>query len=151
MTMKFQVSGLVVLSLVVGLVGCGTVGDTGRSTASLFDQMGGIGQIRALSDSFVNNVAKDNRTSGLVANADQAALKSKMSNQVCAMTGGTCTAPLTEAQIADAAKKVDTPTSRALDESFTGALDAIKAVPGVKDAMTKAIGKKLPGILAGLL
>jgi hemoglobin len=146
--MKYPARVLVALSVLVGLAGCG---GTARGPSSLFEQAGGMSQIRALSDSFVGNVARDTRTSQLVANADQTALKSKMSNQLCAMTGGTCAAPLTDAQITDAARKVDAPTSRALSESFSGALDAIKAVPGVKDAMTKAIGGKLPGILAGLL
>jgi hypothetical protein len=74
-----------------------------------------------------------------------------MSNQLCAVTGGGCRAPLTDAQIAQAAGRVDAPTSRALTDSFSSARDTVKAVPAVKEARSKAITPKLGGIVAGLL
>ena len=54
--MTITVAGrmLAALALVVGLGGCASM-----STKSVFDQLGGMDQIRALSDSFVNNVASD--------------------------------------------------------------------------------------------
>jgi hypothetical protein len=137
--------GAVAVALMVG--GCSSMG----STMSLFDQLGGMNGVRSLSDAFVNNVAADTRTSKLVSGANMGSLKSKMTDQFCALAGGSCKAPLSGAQIAEAGKKVDAGTSRALNDSLLKALDTVKAVPGVKEAVAKLMGPQLGGIVAGLL
>ena len=118
---------------------------------SLFDQLGGMEGLRSLSDSFVNNVAADQRTSKLVSGANMGSLKTKLTDQLCAMAGGGCKAPLTSSQIADAGKKVDASTRGALNESLSKALDSIKATPLAKQGVTSLLGPELGGIVAGLL
>ena len=146
--MTITVAGrmLAALALVLGLGGCASM-----STKSVFDQLGGMDQIRALSDSFVNNVASDSRTSSLVSGSNLSSMKSKLSDQLCAMAGGSCSAPLSSAQIADAGKKVGPSTSSALTDNFGRALDSIKANPVMKETVTKTMGPQLGGIVAGLL
>jgi hypothetical protein len=139
---------LAVLVLVVTFGGCASMGSTGLS---LFDQLGGMDQVRSLASSFIDNAARDGRTSSLLSNANLGSLKSKVSDQFCAMAGGSCKAPLTSAQITEAGKKVDARTSSALTDSLGKALDAVKANPAVKEGVTKLLGPQLGGIVAGLL
>jgi len=147
MTGTIVTRALIALALVVGLGGCSSMG----SATSLFDQLGGMNGVRSLSDSFVGNVASDSRTKSMLSGANMDSLKTKMSDQFCALMGGSCKAPLTESQITDAGKKVDAKTSSALSDSLSKALDTVKAVPGVKEGVTKLMGPQLGGIVAGLL
>jgi len=140
-------------ALVIGLAGCGGMGEmsSAKGAMSLFEQVGGMEQIKSLSSNFVNNVAADSRTSKMVANADKGSLTSKLSNQLCALTGGGCPAPLTDAQIAEGAKKVDTSTTNALNDSFSKAVTSLSSPSVVKDTLTKAVGPKLGGIVGALM
>jgi hemoglobin len=138
---------LVVLALLTGLGGCATA----SKATSLFEQLGGMDTVRSLSDAFVNNVANDSRTGNMLANTNVGSLKTKMSDQLCALAGGGCRAPLTGSQITDAAKKVNAGTSSALLDNFNKALNTIKATPGAKESIAKLVGPQLGGIVAGLL
>ena len=97
---------LAVLTLLTGLAGCGSMGGLGGAT-SLFDQLGGKDAVKSLADSFVNNVASDSRTSSMLSGANVGSLKSKTSDQFCALAGGGCPAPLSSGQITEAGKKVN--------------------------------------------
>ena len=147
MTVTVMVRCLIALALAVGVGGCGSM----QGAGGLIDQLGGKDQIKALSDAFVNNAASDPRTSKLLSGADLGSLKTKLSDQFCAATGGGCAAPLTGAQITEAAKKVDAPTSSGLTDSLKKALDTVKATPGVKEGVTQLLGPQLGGMVAGLL
>ena len=147
MTFRPIVVCVVALALAVGAAGCSSM----QAGAGLLDQLGGNAQLKALSDAFVNNAASDPRTSKLFSGANLGTVKTKVSDQFCATVGGGCTAPLTSAQITEAAKKVDAPTSSALTDSLSKALDSIKASPAVKEGVTKLLGPQLGGIVAGLV
>ena len=147
MTVTMFARAVLVLTLVAAVAGCSSMG----SATSLFDQLGGIDSVRSLSDAFVSNVASDSRTGSMLSGQNMGSLKSKMTDQLCALSGGGCKAPLTSSQITDAGKKVDAKTSSALNDSFSKALDSIKASPVVKEGATKLMGPQLGGILAGLL
>ena len=148
MISRIVAGGLIALVLLVNAGGCGSMQG---SSAGLLDQLGGNTQIKALSDAFVNNAASDPRSSKLLSGANLGALKSKVSDQFCATLGGGCAAPLTSAQVTEAAKKVDTPTSSGLSDSLMKALDSVKASPVAKETVTKLLGPQLGGIVAGLL
>jgi hypothetical protein len=123
----------------------------GCSTTSLIKQVGGMDSIRSLSSGFLKNVSGDSRVSSLLGGKDISALTSKLTDQICSMTGGDCKAPLTGAQIADASKRVNPSTSQALSENFSKAVDTITSTPAVKDAINKTVGSKIGGILGALL
>jgi hypothetical protein len=150
MTFKMAAGCLIALVLVVGAGGCGSMQGMQGSSA-LLDQLGGSGQLKALSDAFVNNAASDPRSSKLLSGANLGSLKSKVSDQFCATLGGGCAAPLTSAQVTEASKKVDAPTSSGLSDSLMKALDSVKASPVAKETVTKLLGPQLGGIVAGLL
>ena len=148
MTFRIVASYLIAFVLAVGAGGCGSMQG---SSAGLLDQLGGSTQIKALSDAFVNNAASDPRSSKLLSGANLGALKSRVSDQFCATLGGGCAAPLTSAQVTEAAKKVDAPTSSGLSDSLMKALDSVKASPVAKETVTKLLGPQLGGIVVGLL
>src|SRR5215470_18000410 len=144
MTVRLIAGCLVALTLVVGAGGCASLG----GTSGLLDQLGGSSTLKALTDAFVNNAASDPRSSKLLSGANLGTLKTKVSDQFCSALGGGCQPPLTSAQITEAAKKVDTPTSSGLTDSLMKALDSVKASPIVKEGVTKLMGPQLGGIVA---
>jgi len=147
MTVRMIAGCLVALTLVVGLGGCASMG----GSSGLLDQLGGSSTLKSLTDSFVNNAASDPRSSKLLSGANLGSLKTKVSDQFCSMLGGSCAAPLNTAQVTEAAKKVDAPTSAGLKDSLMKALDSVKASPAVKEGVTGLLGPQLGGIVAGLL
>jgi hypothetical protein len=147
MTVRMIAGCLVALTLVMGLGGCASM----RGSSGLLDQLGGSSTLKALTDSFVNNAASDPRSSKLLSGANLGSLKTKVSDQFCSVLGGDCKAPLTSAQVTEASKKVDAPTSAGLKDSLLKALDSVKANPAVKEGVTGLLGPQLGGIVAGLL
>jgi hypothetical protein len=147
MTVRMIAGCLVALTLVMGLGGCASMG----GSSGLLDQLGGSSTLKSLTDSFVNNAASDPRSSRLLSGANLVSLKTKVSDQFCSMLAGGCTAPLNTAQVTEAAKKVDAPTSAGLKDSLMKALDSVKASPAVKDGVTSRLGPQIGGIVAGLL
>jgi len=151
MNIKGIVHSLLGSALIIGLAGCGSGAASTKGAMSLFDQLGGMDQIKSLSTSFVNNMASDSRTSKMVTSADKSSLTSKLSNQLCALTGGGCAAPLTDSQIAEGAKRVDPATTSAVNDSFSKAVSSLSSSPLVKETLTKAVGPKLGGIVGALM
>lgn len=95
---------------------------------------------------------KDLRLSGLTAGkpANTAATTTKVSDQLCALLGGSCTAPLTNDQLSTAAGKLTPDQTKAITDNFTSALNSVSSNPAVREAVTKSLSGKLGG-LAGLL
>src|SRR5262245_43254493 len=142
-----MIAGCLVALALVTAGGCGSM----QGSAGLVDQLGGSSQLKALTDAFVNNAASDPRSSKLLSGANLGSLKTKVSDQFCSILGSSCKAPLNTAQIADAGKKVDAPTSAGLKDSLMKALDSVKASPAAKEGVTSLLGPQLGGIVAGLL
>lgn len=122
------------------------------TAASVFDQLGGMSTVNKLASGFVNSSLKDPRLSGMAAGrtVDAAAASTKVSDQLCAMLGGGCTAPFTDAQLSSAASRLSPDQTKALSDNFSTALNAVASNPAVREAVTKAVGSKLGG-LGGLL
>src|SRR4029450_8862062 len=95
-------------------------------SSGLLDQLGDSSTLKSLTDSFVNNAASDPRSSKLLSGANLGSLKTKVSDQFCSMLGGGCAAPLNSAQVTEAAKKVDAPTSAELKDTHTKALSTVE-------------------------
>jgi hypothetical protein len=123
-----------------------------NSAASAFDQLGGMSSVNKLASGMVNSSLKDPRLSGLTAgrSIDAAASSAKVSDQLCAILGGGCKAPLSNDQLSAAANKLSPDQAKALSDNFTSTLNSLSSNPAVRDTVTKAIGSKLGG-LAGLL
>jgi hypothetical protein len=130
---------------------CSSMGSMG-SAVSAFDQLGGMSSVNKLAGGLVNSSLKDPRLSGLTAGrtVDAAASTTKVSDQLCAMLGGGCKAPLTDDQLATAASKLSPDQKAALSDNFTSTLNSLASNPAVRDAVTKSLGSKLGG-LGGLL
>ena len=137
--------------LALGLAACSST--TSMSSAvSAFDQLGGMSSVNKLASGLVNSSLKDPRLSGLTAgrNIDATASSAKVSDQLCAILGGGCKAPLSNDQLSAAANKLSPDQTKALSDNFASTLNSLSSNPAVRDTVTKAIGSKLGG-LAGLL
>lgn len=133
----------------------GSMGSIGSlmSSMSVFKQLGGMPKVTSLASAFVNSSLKDpliaQLTNGKTVNP--AATSGQVSKQLCAMLGGGCQAPLTNSQVASAASKVSPGQATAISQHFSSSLKRIVANPVVRAAVMKALGSKLPGVLAGFL
>jgi hypothetical protein len=129
------------------------MGSSMGSAVNLVEKLGGTSNLTNIASGFVNSSLKDPKLSGLTAgkSTDAASLTGKVSNQLCALLNGGCTAPLTDSQISTAASKVTPDQSKAISSNFASALNTIVSDPTVRDLVTKSVGSKLPGVLAGLL
>jgi hemoglobin len=59
-------------------------------TTSLYDRLGGLGAINALTESWVARVGGDDRANGKFVRTDIARLKKEIADQLCEVTGGRC-------------------------------------------------------------
>jgi hypothetical protein len=137
--------------ITASLLGCSGMGSMGSAT-SAFDQLGGMSSVNKLASEMVNTSMKDPRLSGLTTGrtVDTAATTTKVSNQLCAILGGGCPAPMTDAQLSSAANKLSPDQSKALSDNFSSSLNSITSNPAVRESVTKALGSKLGG-LGGLM
>ena len=60
-------------------------------TTSLYDRLGGLDAITALTESWVARVGGDDRANGKFARTDLPRLKKEIIDQLCEATGGPCT------------------------------------------------------------
>jgi len=150
MRISMTAGALALLAIVLG--GCSSMGSA-ASAASAFEKLGGTQSVTNLASSLVGSSLKDPRLAGLTAgkNIDAASASGKVSNQLCSMLGGGCTAPLTDSQISAAASKITPDQSKAISDNFTSALKSVASDPAVQQLVTKSVGSKLPGVLGAIL
>ena len=60
-------------------------------TRSLYDRLGGLDVINAVTDSWVARVGGDDRANGKFVRTDIPRLKKEIADQLCEVTGGPCT------------------------------------------------------------
>jgi len=139
------------LAAAFGLLLSGTASsgaDPLTSAMNLYQQIGGAETVSKLAGSLLGSAKKDSRLSGLLGKLDPAAATPKLNDQLCATLGGGCAAPFTDAQISSAAQKLTSPQKTAITETLKSSLKSVSSNPLVRDAITKALGPKLGGVLA---
>jgi hypothetical protein len=151
------------LALALGLACSGSTGMpavgaglTDVVSQGLMAQMGGMDSMSSLAHDFLKTSAEDGRLSGLLGDTlsdsgSRDALQSGLSNQLCSMLGGGCAASLTEEQIAAGAQKVNPEQAAALNDNLDRSLSEMSLSSALKDAVSKAIAPKLPGVIGALL
>src|SRR5215469_14106748 len=137
--------GGVAALLVTGLAGCSGMGSATKAL-SAYEQLGGSKNLSSISSGFVNSSLKDPRPSALTAgkSIDPTAASGKVSDQLCSMLGGGCTAPMTDSQLSTAASKLTPSQSQAITENFSSALHSVISDPKVQQLVTSSLGSKLP-------
>lgn len=140
---------LLAVSLVLGCSGSGGV--AGMAAQGLMGQVGGKDSVSKLAGSFLESSAKDSRLSGLLSSSKVDAMKPKLSNQLCSMLGGGCTAPVSEGEIAKGAEKLTPTQAGAVKDNFGSSLGGMNLSPALQSAVSKAVAPKLPGIIGALL
>ena len=118
-------------------------GSGAPSSGKLYDRLGGKDAIAGVVKEFVENqVAKDARINAFFANADIPGLEVKLTDQICAATGGPCEYKGKDMKAAHVGMNIKEADFNALDDDLTKALDKFK-VPDKEKA-------ELLGALAGM-
>ena len=147
MKMQRLFKWLVALAFSAGLAGP----SLGQTLGSVFEMLGGMDTVSKLAGSLLKSSASDPRLAGVLGKLNTSAATPKLADQMCAMLGGGCKAPLTDQQIAAGASKLDGTQTKALGDHLSSALSAVSSNPLVREAVTKAIGPKLGGIVGALI
>jgi hypothetical protein len=126
----------VFLALAVTIAGCSSSSLTKMASESLFNEVGGMDSVSKLSTSLLGSSAK---------------IQPKLSNQLCAVLGGGCAAPLNHEQISAGAKRVSPEQNTALGEHLGSSLQGMNLSSSVTEAVKKAVAPKLGGIVGALL
>jgi len=142
------------LGIAVALVwGLGSHASTvsAASATSLFNQLGGMDAVTKLGNNLLSSLMKDPRLSSLLGKVDPAAASPKVANQLCSTLGGGCPAAFTPEQMSAAASKLSPDQKKAVSENFSSVLGSVSSNPLVQQAVTKALGSNLSGIVGALL
>jgi len=123
----------------------------GQTLGSVFEMMGGMDPVSKLAGDLLKSSASDPRLAGLLGKLNASAATPKLADQMCAMLGGGCKAPLTDQQITAGAKKFDGSQTKALGDHLNSASSAVSSNPLVREAVSKAVGPKLGGIVGALI
>ena len=147
-TVLVTVAGL--SAMVLAFSGCGSGMSMGTAT-SLYEQLGGKEVVSKLANNLVSSSMKDPRLSGLLGNVNPTTASTKMSDQLCSALGGGCQAPYSDQQVASAANRLSPEQKSAVSDNFTSSLNSVTSNPAVREAVTKALGSKMGGILGAVL
>lgn len=124
---------------------------TAQLGGSLFQQLGGSDMVGKLSSSFLQKAVKDPRLAGLLGKVKLGDVSPKLSEQLCAMLGGGCKAPLTNQQIAAGEKHLDPSQKKAVNDNFSSVLGSVGQNPLAKEGVSRVIGPKMGGIVGALV
>jgi hypothetical protein len=144
---------------------CLACSGTGSSMASgladvaaqgLMNQVGGMDSMASLARNFLSYSAEDPRLTSVMGDtlADSGgrdAMQLRLSDQLCSMLGGGCEPAVTDEQIAAGASRLTPEQSAAVNDNLGRSLSELNLSSTVKDAVTKAIAPKLPGVFGALL
>jgi hypothetical protein len=136
--------------LAIGPNGCSGMGSMG-STASLYQQLGGMDSMSKLAGNMVSSSMKDPRLAGLLGKVNPTAATPKVADQMCAALGGGCKAPLTDQQVAAGAARLTPEQKTAVSENFGSSLNSVTNNAVLREAVTKSLGSKMGGVLGALM
>ena len=122
-----------------------------QTLGSVFQMMGGMDAVSKLASGLLQSAASDPRLAGVVGKMDMKAASPTLANQMCALLGGGCKAPLTDQQMTVGASKLNATQTKAVSENFSSVLGNVITNPLAKEGVSKAIGPKLGGIMGALL
>ncbi|MFO1069716.1 MAG: group 1 truncated hemoglobin [Geminicoccaceae bacterium] len=147
---------LVTALLVAGLAGCGGMADGDgmakppapmAQRTSLYDRLGGMPAIEAVTDTFLQNVAADPAINRRFARTDIPRLRGLLVEQLCAATGGPCIyggKPMPEAH---KGMQITGAEFDAMGGDLAKALDAHAVPAAERDELLKALGGMRPQIV----
>ena len=111
-----------------------------KAEKSLYDRLGGLKAIEAVTKEFLTNVAADKRINGRFAKTDIKKLEKHLVDQICEATGGPCKYKGKSMVEAHKGMKITDAELTALVEDLVKALDKFKVPKAEKDALLGALG-----------
>ena len=110
-------------------------------TKSLYDRLGGLDMINALTESWVARVGGDDRANGKFVRTDLPRLMKEVADQLCEATGGPCTYTGRSMLVTHAGMKVTAGEFDVVMQHLDAALDELN-VPGAEQA--ELVGLLMP-------
>jgi hemoglobin len=147
--------GGLALALALGLGGCPSRTTEQAATAptmaepSLYERLGGLPAIEAVTAKFLENVGGDERINARFANTDLDELKRLLVEQICEATGGPCTYTGKDMRTAHAGMNISEAEFNAMGEDLAAALDFYSVPEREKSELLGAIGG-MKGDIVGL-
>ena len=132
--------------LAVTINGCAST-----SALNMMDALGGTQGVTKLAGNFLQSAASNGSLGSLLKGKDLSSITPIVSDQLCSLMGGGCKAPLTSDQIAAGAKKLSPTQANAVGSVFSDTLNALKQSPAAQEAIKKAVGPSLGGIIGAVL
>jgi hemoglobin len=129
------------------LYGCADMQMQQKSSASLYDRLGGKPAITAVVDDFVGNVAADSRINGFFAKTDVPRLKRLLVEQICAGSGGPCAYTGRDMKTTHMGMGVSDADFNALVEDLVKSLDKFKVPEREKNELLGVLGPMKPQIV----
>jgi len=127
--------------LFMTMVACSTPGPASHtSPQSLYDRLGGKGAIIAVVDTFVGNVANDDRINRRFATTNIPRLKGHLVDQVCAATGGPCPYTGRDMQTTHAGMRINNAEFSALVEDLVAALNTFRVPQAEQKELLDMLG-----------
>lgn len=116
-----------------------TATPSGTGAKSLYERLGGLPAIEAVTDEFLKNVAGDARIAHRFALTDLADLRSKLVDQICQATGGPCVYKGGDMKTVHKGQGVSSADFTALVEDLIKALDHFKVPEKEKGELLTAL------------
>lgn len=129
-----------IMAGVVGLALTTGAAHAAEGGTSLYDRLGGKGAITAVVETFVGNVAGDQRINGFFANTDIPKLKMHLVNQICEASGGPCAYNGRTMKQTHAGMGVDDKAFNALVDDLVKALNHHKVGKSEKSELLGVLG-----------
>lgn len=107
---------------------------------SLYDRLGGVNAISAVTDEFIKNAAADTRINAKFAKTDIPRLRLHLIEQLCAVTGGPCTYTGKDMKSTHKNMKVTEGEFNALVDDLVKALDKFNVPDKEKTDLLKLLG-----------
>jgi hemoglobin len=126
--------------IAIGFVGVASADDKKPADKSLYERLGKLDAIKAVTHEFVGNVAADKRINKFFAKTDVKKLEGNLVDQICEATGGPCKYKGKSMKDAHKGMKITEADFNALVEDLVKALDKFKVGEKEKGELLGALG-----------
>jgi hypothetical protein len=139
-----------VVVLVTGLNGCVAMAGV-NAAMSIYDMVGGSSVLSGLASNILTASMSDPRLSSMLSTINPSTATPQITNQLCSLLGGSCTAPFTQQQVTAGAARLTPEQQSAVSANLGNALNTVTSNTMVRNAVINSLGSQVSGILGALL
>lgn len=139
-----------IVVLITGLNGCATIAAL-NTAMTIYDLLGGSSVLNGLVGNLLTSSMSDPRLSSMLSTINPGTATPQITNQLCAILGGGCTAPFSQQQVAAGSAHFTPEQRNAVSDNLGNALNAVTSNTMVRNAVMNNLGSQVTGILGALL